>query len=190
MGCPRTPEGCPPQSTMDTSTGTSQRDVRAHGQYGDTAVTGMQCSRRRAPGSPRVLARHSRVESCSIVHEIHHLPCLLHLAKGSLIEEIIVHLHPEASTAAPRAACAPLTTRRITLGREDDGDILCVTVKKQKWEKTPFQRTSSLHRNPDRTECIKHNIWTGGLRYAQEGSWAVKLTFISHVHLRHPWRIR
>ena len=45
-------------------------------------------------------------------------------------------------------------------------------------------------RNPDRMECTKHNIWIGGVRYAQEDSWAVKLTFISHVHLRHPWRIR
>ena len=54
----------------------------------------------------------------------------------------------------------------------------------------PKIRTSSLRRNPDRMECTKHNIWIGGVRYAQEGSWAVKLTFISHVHVHHPWRTR
>ena len=45
----------------------------------------------------------------------------------------------------------------------------------------PKIRTSSLRRNPDRMECAKHNIWIGGVRSAEEGSWAVKLTFISHV---------
>ena len=50
-------------------------------------------------------------------------------------------------------------------------------------------RTSFRHRNPDPTECPKHNTGIGGAHFAQVGTWAVKLTCISHAQSRHRWHI-
>jgi hypothetical protein len=50
-------------------------------------------------------------------------------------------------------------------------------------------RTSFRHRNPDPTECPKHNTGIGGAHSVQEGTWAVKLTCTSHAQSRHHWHI-
>jgi len=38
-------------------------------------------------------------------------------------------------------------------------------------------------------EFPKHNMGIGGAHYAQDGTWAVKLTCISHAQSRHHWHI-
>ena len=50
-------------------------------------------------------------------------------------------------------------------------------------------RTSFRHRNLDPMECPKHNTGIGGAHSAQDGTWAVKLTCISHAQSRHRWHI-
>jgi len=50
-------------------------------------------------------------------------------------------------------------------------------------------RISFRHRNPDPTECPKHNTETGGAHFVQEGTWAVKLTCTSYAQSRHHWHI-
>jgi hypothetical protein len=50
-------------------------------------------------------------------------------------------------------------------------------------------RISFRHRNPDPTECPKHNTETGGAHCAQGDIWAAKLICISHAQSRHHWHI-
>jgi hypothetical protein len=38
-------------------------------------------------------------------------------------------------------------------------------------------------------ECPKHNTGIGGAHSVQDGTWAVKLTCISHAQSRHRWHI-